>query len=268
MDKPVSNLQKKFEILKKKYFDNKNDEVIEECINILKKNKIDVFYNLLCLAYNNKGNFLKAIDIMNDALRQNPNNVDFLNNLGMSYAKIYKYKEAEEFYKKGLNIDKNNNQILNNLANLKKDLDKADEAVDIYNKILSRQPNAMAAIYNLANLYNTMGEFEKSKKLFFDILKLRSDFTEADRIIAQMTKYSNASPHFINMKNKLSDMKLTDRSLLHLHFALGKAYDDQKKYDKSFENYKKANDISKKFSKYNFEIDRKNFLKSKISIIC
>ena len=60
MDKSVSDLQKKFEELKKKYFDNKNDEVIEECNNI--PNKIYVFYNLLCLGYNNKGNFLKAID--------------------------------------------------------------------------------------------------------------------------------------------------------------------------------------------------------------
>ena len=65
---------------------------------------------------------------------------------------------------------------MNNLANLKKELDKTDEAIDIYNKILSKQPNAIAAIYNLANLYNTMGEFEKSKKLFFDILnKIRFD---------------------------------------------------------------------------------------------
>ena len=95
MDKSVADLQKKYEELKKKYFNNENDEVIEECKNILKKNKIDVFYNLLCLAYNNKGNFLKAINIMNDALNQNPNNVDFLNNLGMSYANIYKYKKAE-----------------------------------------------------------------------------------------------------------------------------------------------------------------------------
>ena len=229
MDKSLSDLQKKFKELQKKYFDNKNDEVIKECNNVLKQYKIDVFYNLLCLAYNNKGNFLKAIDIMNEALKQNPNNVDFLNNMGMSYKNIYKYKKAEEFY----------------------------------NKILFRQPNAIAAIYNLANLYNTMGEFEKSKKLFFDILKLRSDLTEADRIISQMTKYDNESPHFISMKNKLSDMKLTDRSLMHLHFALGKAYDDQKKYEKSFINYKKANDISKKISKYNFEIDRKKFLKIK-----
>ena len=203
MDKSISDLQKKFEELKKKYFDNKNDEVIEECNNILKTNKIDVFYNLLCLAYNNKGEFLKAINIMNEALKKNQNNVDFLNNMGMSYANIYKFKIAEEFYKKGLEIDKNNNQILNNLANLKKDLDKTDEAVELYKNILSRQPNAIAAIYNLATLYNTMGEFEKSKKLFFEILKIRSDFTEADRSISQMTKYDNKNPHFIKMKKKI-----------------------------------------------------------------
>ena len=31
-------------------------------------------------------------------------------------------------------------------------------------------------------------------------------------------------------KKKLSNMKLNDNSLLHLHFALGKAYGDQNKY--------------------------------------
>ena len=82
---------------------------------------------------------------MKEALKQSPKNVDFLNNIGMSYAKIYKYKKAEDFYKKGLEIDKNNFNIINNLANLKKDLDKSDEAVELYKKILSKQPDAMAS---------------------------------------------------------------------------------------------------------------------------
>ena len=43
---------------------------------------------------------------MNEALKKSPNNVDFLNNLGMSYANIYKYKKAEELYKKGLKLIK------------------------------------------------------------------------------------------------------------------------------------------------------------------
>ena len=260
MNKETLNLENKFEELKKKYLEKKNDEVIEGCNDILKKNKIDVFYNLLCLAHNNKGNFLEAIDVMKEALKQSPKNVDFLNNIGMSYAKIYKYKKAETFYNKGLGIDKNNLHIMNNLANLKKDLDKSAEAVELYKKILSKQPDAMAAMYNLANLYNTIGEFDKSKKLFFDILELKPDLTEADRIISQMTKYDSEHSHFIDMKKKLSNTPLDKKAMLHLHFALGKAYGDQKKYKESFENFKKANDLSKKISKYNFEIDRKRFL--------
>ncbi len=259
MNKEILNLKNKFEELKKKYLEEKNDEVIKECNDILKKNKIDVFYNLLCLAHNNKGNFLEAIDVMKNALKENPKNTDFFNNIGMSYANIFKYKKAEEYYNKGLEIDKNNLHIINNLANLKKDLDKSDEAVELYKKILSKQPDAIAAMYNLASLYNTMGEFEKSKKIFFNILEVKSNLTEADRIISQMTTYDKDHSHFINMKNKLSDTSLDEQALMHLHYALGKAYNDQKEYDTSFKNFKKANDLSKKISKYNFQIDRKRF---------
>ena len=263
MNKETLNLKNKFEELKKKYLQKKNDEVIEECNNILKKNKIDVFYNLLCLAHNNKGNFLEAINVMKDALKQNPKNADFFNNIGMSYANIFKYKKAEEYYNQGLEIDKNNLHIINNLANLKKDLDKSDEAVELYKKILSKQPNAIAAMYNLAGLYNTMGEFDKSKKIFFNILKINSNLTEADRIISQMTTYDKDHSHFINMKNKLSDISLDTQALMHLHYALGKAYNDQKEYDLSFKNFKKANDLSKKINKYDFQIDSQRFSKIK-----
>ena len=34
------------------------------------------------------------------------------------------------------------------------------------------------------------------------------------------------------MKKKLSDQSLDEKAMLHLHFALGKAYSDQKKYSK------------------------------------
>ena len=263
MNKETLNLKNKFEELKKKYLQKKNDEVIEECNKILKKNKIDVFYNLLCLAYNNKGNFLEAINVMKNALKQNPKNADFFNNIGMSYANIFKYKKAEEYYNQGLEIDKNNLHIINNLANLKKDLDKSDEAVELYKKILSKQPDAIAAMYNLASLYNTMGEFNKSKKIFFDILNIKSNLTEADRIISQMTTYDKDHSHFINMKNKLSDTSLDEQALMHLHYALGKAYNDQKEYDLSFKNFKKANDLSKKINKYDFQIDSQRFSKIK-----
>ena len=72
--------KEKFERLKKKFLEKQYDEVIEKCTLILRNNNIEVFYNLLCLAYNNKGETYKAIDIMKEALKKNPKNVDFLNN--------------------------------------------------------------------------------------------------------------------------------------------------------------------------------------------
>ena len=255
----VQDLKNKFEKLKKKFLEKKYDEVIEECNLVLKKNKIDVFYNLLCLSYNNKNNIVKAIDVMESALEDSPNNIDFLNNLGMFYSNIYKYKKAEDYYKKGLKIDGNNLSLLNNLANLKKNLDQNEEAISIYEKILLIKPKELAIMYNLAGLHNSLGNFEKSKKLYLRMLELQPNFTEADRMISQMEKYSSQNKHFFNLREKLSNMKLSDNSLLHLHFALGKAYGDQNKYSESFENYKKANDLSKKISNYNFEQDKKRF---------
>ena len=255
----LQNLKEKFEELKKKFLDNENDEVIKECKKILKKNKIDVFYNLLCLAYNNKGDSNKAIEVMNEALKHNPKNPDFYNNIGMSYSNLYKYKNAEEFYNKGLEINQNNLEILNNLGNLKKNLYKSEDAVKIFKRILAIQSDAITVIYNLALLYSQMGKYEESKELLKKMLKMNSNLTMADRMISQTTKYDSNHPHFLEMKKKLSNMKLDDNSLLHLHYALGKAYNDQKKFKKTFENYKKANDLSKKISNYNFENDRKKF---------
>ena len=46
----------------------------------------------------------------------------------------------------------------------------------LYKKILSKQPDAIAAMYNLSRSYNSLGKFEKSKKLFFQMLKLQIKF--------------------------------------------------------------------------------------------
>ena len=62
------------------------------------------------------------------------------------------------------------------------------------------------------------------------MLDLQPNFTEADRMISQMEKYNSQHKHFFSLKEKLSTMELNDNSLLHLHFALGKAYGDQNKY--------------------------------------
>ena len=99
------------EILKKKYDEIYNNfmkgdytDVIKECNEVLKKRKHQLFFNLLCVAYQKIGKIEKSIDVMNEALRLNPEHPNFLNNLGLCFYMLHKFSEAEKNFKKGFNL--------------------------------------------------------------------------------------------------------------------------------------------------------------------
>ena len=54
---------------------------------------------------------------------------------------------------------------------------------------------------------------------------------------------------------------------MHLHFALGKAFDDIKDFDNSFLNYKKGNDIKDKLLKFKFKPDETRLKNIKQSFV-
>ncbi len=100
------------EILKKKYDEINNNfkkgnflNVIKECNKVLEKRKHQLFFNLLCVAYQKVGKIEKSIDTMNEALKFNPKHPNFLNNLGLCFYMLHKFSEAEKYLKKGLEID-------------------------------------------------------------------------------------------------------------------------------------------------------------------
>ena len=100
------------EILKRKYDEIYNNfmkgdylDVIKECNEVLKKRKHQLFFNLLCVAYQKIGKIEKSIDVMNEALTLNPEHPNFLNNLGLCFYMLHKFSEAEKNFKKGLEID-------------------------------------------------------------------------------------------------------------------------------------------------------------------
>ena len=130
-------IQKKIDILSNKLNLGNFQEVIEQASLLLKKNKHQVFFNILCLAYQNIGKFEKSEAVMNEALKLNPNNPYFLNNMGITQHKMGNFKTAEDYFLRGLKIVPNYINVLNNLGNLKRDLDNTDEAISYYKKSLS-----------------------------------------------------------------------------------------------------------------------------------
>ena len=94
-------------------------------------------------------------------------------------------------------------------------------------------------------------------------LSINPSYTEIYRLMSMTKKFKDGDKDFEMFKKMINDENLNEIKKMHLYFALGKAYDDIKNFDKSFSNYKKGNDIKDKHLKFNFKLDEKIFYEIK-----
>ena len=200
---------------------------------------------------------------MNEALKLNPNNPYFLNNMGTTQHKMGNFTAAEDYFLRGLKIVPNYINVLNNLGNLKRDLDNTDEAISYYKKSLSINPNVIPTLLNISICYQSLGNYTDAKNHLKHLLELDPNFTIADRLLSSMKNYKKDDKHLLEMSKKIHELKLSEIQLANLFFALGKANEDLKDYNLSFNYYKRGNDILKINSTFNIDEERKNFLKLK-----
>ncbi len=258
-----TELKQKFETLSNKLKVGLFEDVVIESKTLLKKRKHEVIFNILCIAYQNLGKYLEAIEVMDQALKANPKNPHFLNNMGISHYRLENFDKAEYFFKRGLEIEPNYINIINNLGNLKRDLNFTNEAITLYQKCLLIKNDLVQVLFNLSLSYESLGDFEKAKKYLEKIQTYQPYFTEADRVYSRVIKYSENHKHYSQMKKKLTNKEISNLQASHLYFALGKYYEDIKDYKNCFSNYLNGNKIIKQISKYNFEKDKEIFNKIK-----
>ena len=262
-EKKDSKFENEIFILQNKLKNNLFDEVIKKSKSLLKKhqhekkilNGIPVLYNLISLAYQSKLDYDNSIKIMEEALKLNPKNIFYLNNMAISQHKKKNYVEAEKYFERALEIDPDYINVLNNFANLKKDLDKVNEAIKYYEKSVSINNNILITNYNLSSMYIQKGEYNKAIKHLEKTLEINPKFTTADRTLSLITKYEKNNAHFLTMKEKKINLKFKDTEMIELNFALGKAFEDLKDYKNAFLHIKEANDSKKKLINYNIQKD-------------
>ena len=233
------------------------------------------------------GNYSKALKESNSILRLDPNNIVALNCSGLSLQGLNKYKESESIFLKAILVQDDYVPALNNLANTYKALFKFDEARKIYKKILNLNPNYIPALNGYALLeYNTnnldlalllykklltlnkkneiylymvatikshTGNFNEAILIFKKIIKINPKNTVAHKFLSTIISYADkeSQNHFNEIKKLITDNTLNDRQIVDIAFSLGKAYEENKDYDKSFHYYELANNTKKKYVKYN-----------------
>jgi len=148
-----------------------------------------------------------------------------------------------------LNKDPNHLQSITNLGNLKYNLNQFQEAIELFNKALIIDKNSIHALYNLGLTHQSLGNNEEAIKNFKLLLKQQPKMTIVDRQLSRMIKYDKDDEHFKSMLNKIDRLDLGKNELIMLHFAIGKAYEDFKEYEKSFSHIQKGNQIKSELLK-------------------
>ncbi len=132
------------------------------------------------------------------------------------------------------------------------EIDKGEQEL---NKALELNPEYPAAHNNLGNIYKQKGNRDKALVCYQKALEIDPNYPEAHRHLALSNKYTEKDlDHIDQIKKALDKEGIKDQERMHLHFALGKIYDDCKKFEDAFTNYKIGNDIRHK--QLGFDIER------------
>ena len=224
------------------------------------------------------GQFKLAAQVLEDAEKEFPDNAEILNCQGNALTMQRKYAEAAKVFSKAikilpdwptprenlcsmlyelrkydeavkeaqtlLSINPDNAVANNTLGVVMLEKEKTTEAIELLEKAMHSRPRDVAIVHNVGLAYSNAGNIEKAREMYRTALEIQPTRVEVLQQLLHITKMTDDAPEWKALDNiqKYYEV-LPDKAKYQFHFSLGKAHADIGKYDKAFENYRRANEI-------------------------
>ncbi len=215
-------------------------------------------------AYYNRGNVLKqlcrvqeALNDYNKAIQLKPDYAEVYNNRGNVFRDLGRVKKALNDFNMAIQLKPGYAEVYYNRGNTLKDLGRVQDALNDYNKAIYYKPDYVEAYNNRGISLTHFGRFQEALSDYDRAIQLRPNCVEAHRHMSAIKKYKADDTQIGIMERLLETDKIAESDHMHLSFALAKAYEDIKDYDKSFQFIKRGNDLRKKELNYSLEKDRR-----------
>ena len=176
-------------------------------------------------------NFDDAKYIVDQLISEHPNNVDFLNILGIIFLETEKYLDAEKIFKKILDYNSNSFEAYYNLGILNQKLLKFNYAIEYYLKAYTLNKNNYSLLNKIALSYLKIEDFNNSIKFYKESIKINK---------LNLDAYNNLGKIYLDY---LGDINLAiynfscaiqiNPKIDYLHRNLGKAYNVVGDFDKA-----------------------------------
>ena len=259
MDRDIGYIQN---ILKKGNY----SKALREIKKILKKKPKNVdALNLKGLSLQGLNEIEESIKYFKEALLVDENYIPVLNNLAISHKSLGDIDLARKAYEKIILLNDKYLPALNNLAFIEQEYNNHNKAIKLFNKILNLNnrdekiplDNQISAMYQLGKIKSEQGNFKEAHDYFNKILKINPKNISTHGRLATIITYSknnqDSLKHIKEMTDLTKDQNLKAEEKVILFISIGKAFEDNKNYEKAFFYYNKANFLkNKNFTNYNF----------------
>jgi tetratricopeptide (TPR) repeat protein len=234
-----------------------------------------------------KGQIGEAEKIYNQILKDDPNNVNALRLLGLLAISGGSLDQGIMILRKCVQLAPDYALAWKNLANVfrqKADSKSTEESIRCFKKAIELRPNwadgwaGLGTVYtkssfhnkgieaykkslnikenqprvhlSLGHVYKTTGLQDLSVESYKNSIKLYSMFGEAYWSLANLKTYKFSNEEIKLMEEQLSKKDLPEKEKVHFLFALGKAHEDKREYERSINYYHEGNDLNRGRSNY------------------
>jgi len=137
------------------------------------------------------------------------------------------------------------------LADALSQVGECDEAIDLYREILASDPNKPDVWPRLAFLLRAVGKREEAIDACRSALEISPTCGKLWSALADLKTYRFSDEDVEALECAIADPLLGDEDRLRLHFTLGKALEDRKDFQSSFDHYRRGNQFRAAQLKYN-----------------
>ena len=121
-------------------------------------------HNNLGQRYQQRGDYMKAIEEYRKALAMRPDFYSVWNNIAVCYGKLRRYDEAEHALHKTIEIKPDDFYAMNNLAVLYMETHRLDAALETARRCVATEPGYANGRVTLGTIHATMGDLDRAEQ--------------------------------------------------------------------------------------------------------
>jgi tetratricopeptide (TPR) repeat protein len=191
-----------------------------------------------------------------EAIRLDPNYVEALNNLGNTLRNLKRPDEARRAFEQVLAVKPGYAMAHNNIGNLNRDAGALAEAEANYLEAIRHDPKLAIAYFNLGNVLRDSGRTAEAASAFRKAIELEPRNADAYRHLVQVERLPPEDGLVAYMQSLYENALTPDSEKIHLSFALGRVFDQSKKWDDAFRYFEAGNKLHRKTFSYDIRSER------------